>query len=117
MIAGPENKASKQQQPLSLPSANGENDAESLFNSLSFVDNLSRETKSPAAFTKDTNSNPFVNFVSENNTNPFHDCNPFLSNNPFRIDEVDSSRMHNGAEDNRNNNKEVWKINVIGKAC
>ncbi|KRT83910.1 hypothetical protein AMK59_4717, partial [Oryctes borbonicus] len=91
MITGPENK---NKQPLSLLSTNGDIDTESLFNSLNFVDNLSRDAKSPTkvlspSFIKDTNSNPFVNFNLENNTNPFHESNPFLTSNPFiRTDEV-----------------------------
>lgn len=42
-------------------------------------------------FTKDPklSSNPFLNYVTDNHTNPFHESfsNPFLSNNPFRNEE------------------------------
>lgn len=113
MITGPENK---NKQPLSLLSTNGDTtDTESLFNSLNFMDNLTRETKSPtkvsASFIKDTNSNPFVNFNLENSTNPFHESNPFLSpSNPFiKQDDVDG-KIQNGPDDTKNNNKEVTNM-------
>ncbi|KAK5638974.1 hypothetical protein RI129_013269 [Pyrocoelia pectoralis] len=82
ILGTPEPKKS----PLSLPNVDKET-TDSNFNSLD-------DKVSP------TESNPFINFIVENNSNfnPFHSSNPFLSsNNPFRNEDVDKKEVDGGS--------------------